>query len=702
MKRLSQSLLLLAACAAGLVAPRAHAQQQPLRGWLHVVWDGERTPQNPDGVELYLVDAGGRGARLLLDGAGQRDRLVPLDRHRVEVSGVSVAGPRGPAVRVGAVRDVEPARAVQAASAVQPAPFITLLCKFADDPSEPFGTADAERLLGPTYPGMANYFGELAQDPGVLDGSAVAGWFTLPLPRSGYVSNNSPDLGAVVRDCVAAADPTVDFLAFKAVNLQLNGSLNIRSTPPYDTLSYGGSWTVTADGQTRQMGMTWLSRLHMGNYTVYPHEMGHALGWPHSSGPYGQVYDSKWDVMSVGYLHWTQAYGWLTIHTLAWHKDIAGWIPAARRWEPGSDTRETAVLERSALPGATGYLIARIPLADGSFYTAEARRVAGYDTPLPGEAVLLNHVMNGRAFVVDSDNNGNPNDEGAMWRVGETFTDAANGVSLRVDGQTATGFTVTITRGQPVVIASDSVLSSGIVGVPYADTLRASGGAGAITWSLSAGTLPAGLTLDPATGVVSGNPQGAGVFHFTARAAAGTATALLGARVSVVPRLAITGDSLRRAGVMGAAYADTLRADGAGAGASWAVPAGALPAGLTLDAATGALTGFPSQAGSFTFTASVTAAGQEARKTFSVAVTRPQLQAAAVLDQLIGTAALTADQARYLDLLGNRNGRVDVGDVRAWLVDNQQLTAAQAAELNAVIRAMDPRPAETPAPREKD
>ena len=51
------------------------------------------------------------------------------------------------------------------------------------------------------------------------------------------------------------------------------------------------------------------------------------------------------------------------------------------------------------------------------------------------------------AQVVDVDNNGDPNDAGAMWTPGETFTDAANGITVTVNAQTATGFQVTIKRG---------------------------------------------------------------------------------------------------------------------------------------------------------------------------------------------------------------------------------------------------------------
>jgi hypothetical protein len=68
------------------------------------------------------------------------------------------------------------------------------------------------------------------------------------------------------------------------------------------------------------------------------------------------------------------------------------------------------------------------------------------------------------------------------------------------------------------------------------------------------------------------------------------------------------------------------------------------------------------------------------------------VQPAAILDQLLGSGSLTADHLRFLDLLGNRNGRLDVGDVRAWLIDSQQLSAAATAELRAIVGAVETEP----------
>ena len=49
-------------------------------------------------------------------------------------------------------------------------------------------------------------------------------------------------------------------------------------------------------------------------------------------------------------------------------------------------------------------------------------------TEIPDEAIVIHKVdttLEDRlARVVDIDNNGDPNDEGAIWTVGEIFTDA--------------------------------------------------------------------------------------------------------------------------------------------------------------------------------------------------------------------------------------------------------------------------------------
>ncbi len=102
------------------------------------------------------------------------------------------------------------------------------------------------------------------------------------------------------------------------------------------------------------------------------------------------------------------------------------------------------------------------------------------------------------------------------------------------------------------------------------------------------------------------------------------------------------------------------------------------------------IAGFPRASGDFTFTLratssdGVTATG--ATRTFGVSAVRPVLVTTKVVEQLFDGTGLTMDERRFLDYVGNANGKVDVGDVRAWLIANG-LTARQAAALAAPIDA---------------
>jgi len=88
--------------------------------------------------------------------------------------------------------------------------------------------------------------------------------------------------------------------------------------------------------------------------------------------------------------------------------------------------------------------------------------------------------------------------------------------SLGCAGDTALSITVSAC---PAISINPTTLSDGAVGTPYSQTLVASGGNGAYSWSISAGTLPGGLNLVPGTGELTGTPTAGGAFTFTARAA---------------------------------------------------------------------------------------------------------------------------------------------------------------------------------------
>ena len=100
---------------------------------------------------------------------------------------------------------------------------------------------------------------------------------------------------------------------------------------------------------------------------------------------------------------------------------------------------------------------------------------------------------------------------------------------------------------------------------------------------------------------------------------------------------------------------------------TWSISAGALPSGLTLDAATGVLSGVPMTSGNFTFTVRVSVGGTRGYNGYTLVVSLPNLSVDAAADHFLVGAQLDTVIQRFLDFQGNKNGRYDVGDFRAYL-----------------------------------
>jgi Leucine-rich repeat (LRR) protein len=77
-------------------------------------------------------------------------------------------------------------------------------------------------------------------------------------------------------------------------------------------------------------------------------------------------------------------------------------------------------------------------------------------------------------------------------------------------------------------------LSGGTVGTAYSRTLAATGDA-PITWSITVGNLPGGLSLNASTGEISGTPTAANTFNFTVRATNGAGNDTKALSIAVIP-----------------------------------------------------------------------------------------------------------------------------------------------------------------------
>lgn len=89
-------------------------------------------------------------------------------------------------------------------------------------------------------------------------------------------------------------------------------------------------------------------------------------------------------------------------------------------------------------------------------------------------------------------------------------------------------------KAPPLRIVTES-LPSGTVGIGYEAALEAAGGIPPYTWGVGSGTLPMGLVLDPAGGLISGTPTASGTWTFTAAVSDGSLPAQSATRAFSLP-----------------------------------------------------------------------------------------------------------------------------------------------------------------------
>lgn len=178
-----------------------------------------------------------------------------------------------------------------------------------------------------------------------------------------------------------------------------------------------------------------------------------------------------------------------------------------------------------------------------------------------------------------------------------------------VDGFSETLFSATQNYAVnivPPLSITAAALPGGIVGRTYSASLAATGGVPPYSWSLASGTLPSGLLLNAATGVISGTPainaQGSYTFSIRASDSAGLLSTVPLQMLVDPPPLTI-GNSTLGPATEGVTYGALLSATGGTPPYSWS--ASGLPAWLALTS--GQLSGTPpvGSAGSYTFVISV-------------------------------------------------------------------------------------------------
>ena len=170
-------------------------------------------------------------------------------------------------------------------------------------------------------------------------------------------------------------------------------------------------------------------------------------------------------------------------------------------------------------------------------------------------------------------------------------------------GTLATTFAISC----PVITLAPTTLAQATVGSAYSQTVTASGGSSSYVYAITSGTLPAGLTFNTSTGVISGTPttSNSGGTSITVSATdsfncAGTKTYTL----QVCPVVTLSLATLSTPTV-GTAYTQTLTSAGGAASYTYTLASGSLPAWASLSSS-GVISGTPNTTTTATFTVKAT------------------------------------------------------------------------------------------------
>ncbi|MBV8798192.1 MAG: hypothetical protein JO208_00045 [Alphaproteobacteria bacterium] len=508
MQRCIRALASLAFAGAAVLGASTGVAQSAERfqGILTVVW-GDPPPGMAGGEERFTLTLPNGTAYPLAIAPASQNTALHFNGKRVVVSGEAFRNGAGAeAIHVLRIAPDVSGTVAPSPPATAAKPTLFLLLRYKDDSQEPHDPQFYLDLTNPKTPPKGSlipatlngFFSKTSwnqlqwqADVGGVGGLKHTDWLTLPFGKTHYANCGSSqacaDINAIAADGLAlAVTAGINPANYSAINFVLNNDL--------DCCSWGGSFIYNGTVFHGTWEAPW------GQETaLYAHELGHALGLPHSGWAY-YSYDSPWDVMSMGtpvkptkcgsYSSANNGGKMETIYCsapgdgyIAPHKDYLGWIPAANQVVLSAPATKNVTLEANSWPLTTAVKLVKICLAGqdcsgahAHYLTVEARlHKKSYEKGEPGDGVLVQDFQSDRGaigggcffnnqsgWVVPIDatpgdyDSKNCNSGGRKWpdyalgnaefAAGQTYNNGTLGVSVQVVKQNASSFDVTVKR----------------------------------------------------------------------------------------------------------------------------------------------------------------------------------------------------------------------------------------------------------------